>query len=251
MAGSKLLIFTELAEQYDLLYSWKDYGGESTRLEGIARRYGRPGRTTWLDVACGTGRHLQFLSRTHSSVGLDASREMLRVARRRLRGVRLMLGDMRTFRLDRKFDVVSCLFSAIGHLSSESDVLATFSNFARHLRSGGVAIVEPWIEPSGFLPGMIHLVSYQGPKSTVVRLASSSRRGRRSFIHYHYLVGRRGHGIRSLEETDVGLMVPRERLLSLLDRAGFDSRFLSRGLTGKRGLLVGVKREGPDTTRVR
>ncbi len=169
VTGSGLSQFHELAEYYDAINDWKDYRVESERLETIARRFGRPGRTTWLDVACGTGRHLQFLGRRHSTVGVDSSREMLRFARRRLPGVRLVLGDMRTFRLNRRFDVVSCLFSAIGHLKTKEEVRTAFANFARHLNPGGVTIVEPWIEPSAFRSGMIHLRTHESPAVTVVR----------------------------------------------------------------------------------
>lgn len=118
----------------------------------MVRHLGRSEKTSWLDVACGTGRHLEFLRQKYSVMGVDGSREMLQIARRRLPGIRLVLGDMRSFRVHRRFDVVSCLFSAIGHLPSDRDVRATFANFERHLNPGGIAIVEPWIEPSAFRP---------------------------------------------------------------------------------------------------
>jgi ubiquinone/menaquinone biosynthesis C-methylase UbiE len=233
--------FHQFARYYDLINDWKDYRRESQRLESIARRFGRAGRTTWLDVACGTGRHLEHLGRRHSTMGVDASPEMLRIARRRLPGVRLVLGDMRTFRLKRRFDVVSCLFSAIGHLRTKADALATFGNFARHLNPGGVAIVEPWILPSAFRTGHIHLRTYQDSSITIARVASSSRRGSRSLIHYHFLIGQPGHGVRYFEETDVGLLLSREELLELMTRAGLRPRFFSRGFLPGRGLLLGVK----------
>jgi dTDP-3-amino-3,6-dideoxy-alpha-D-glucopyranose N,N-dimethyltransferase/dTDP-3-amino-3,4,6-trideoxy-alpha-D-glucopyranose N,N-dimethyltransferase/N-methyltransferase len=166
---------------------------------------------------------------------------MLVIARRRLPGVRLVLGDMRTFRLDRRFEVVSCLFSAIGHLGSKEDVRKTFANFARHLTPGGVTIVEPWIEPAKFRSGFINLRTFESPDLTVARCASSRRRGNRSTIHFHFLIGKPGHEIRHSEVTDVGLLLSRKELLQLMRSAGLAPRFLSRGLTAGRGLLVGVK----------
>jgi SAM-dependent methyltransferase len=233
--------FHELAEFYDPLNDWKDYRGESDRIEAIARRFGRSGRTSWLDVACGTGRHLEFLRRRHPVVGVDVSRDMLRFARRRLPGIRLVLGDMRSFRLNRQFDVVSCLFSAIGHLKTERDVGMTFANFAQHLNPGGVAIVEPWIPPSAFRPGSIHLRTYESPTLTVVRLASSSRRGNRSIVRYHFLVGKPGREVLYREVTDVGLLLSREGLSRLMRSAGLRAHFLDPGLMPGRGLLIGVK----------
>ncbi len=186
--------YGELAKYYDGLNAMKDYRAEAGRLEAIARRYGRPGPTTWLDVACGTGRHLEFLRRHHPVAGVDASREMLRVARRRLPKVRLVLADMRTFRLNERFDVVSCLFSAVGHLRTERELATTFANFARHLNPGGVAIVEPWIDPSMYRSSMLHVRTYDTPAVKVARCAFSSRRGNHSVIHYHYLIAETGRG---------------------------------------------------------
>ncbi|MFZ1024376.1 MAG: methyltransferase domain-containing protein [Thermoplasmata archaeon] len=241
MSETGLAQFHELATYYDAINDWKDYRGETRRLEAIARRYGRPGKTAWLDVACGTGRHLEYLSRSHFTTGLDGSRDMLRLARRRLPRVRLVLGDMRSFRIRRQFDVVSCLFSAIGHLDTKEDVRKAFANFARHVKDDGVVIVEPWISPNSFRPGAIHLRSHQSPGLTVVRLAFSRRRGNHSQIHYHYLIGEPGREIRHLEETDDGLLLSREELQDLMRSVGLKPYFFTRGLTRGRGLLVGVR----------
>ena len=241
MPHAEPLMFHRLASYYDDLVGAKDYGAESSRLESLARRYGRSRGGTWLDVACGTGRHLSFLRRHYAVTGVDASRAMLRVARRRLPGIRLVLADMRNFRLNETFDVVSCLFSAIGHLETERDLEKTFENFARHLNPGGVVVVEPWIDPADFRTGYVHHLIRQTPSVTVVRMAFSSARGKRSAVHYHYLIGRTGRGIGHFEEVVGGLLVSRRRLLELMGRAGLATRFLKEGLTPGRGLLVGVK----------
>ena len=234
-------MFGRLARHYDELYATKDYRGEVRRLENLARRFGRAARATWLDVACGTGRHLEYLRRNHDVVGVDASSEMLRWARRRLRGVRLIRGDMRTFRVGQRFDVVTCLFSAIGHLQTERDVEEAFSNFARHTNPGGVVIVEPWIDPADFRVGHLHLVTHRRPDAILVRLASSSRRENHSVIQYHYLLGETGKGIRHLTETDVGLLVSRRRLLGIMRRVGLEPHLYSPGLSTGRSLILGRK----------
>lgn len=235
------LMFHRLASFYDDLVGTKDYRAETRFLESLARRLVRSRGRTWLDVACGTGRHLSFLRRHHAVTGVDVSREMLRVARRRLPGVRLVLGDMRNFRLAETFDVISCLYSAIGHLKTERDLGRTFANFARHLKPGGVAIVEPWIDPSVFRPGYVHLLTYQSPSVTVARMSDSSRRGNRSAVHYHYLLARAGRRLEHFEEVDLGLLVSRRRLTELMNDAGLTARFLPHGLPSGRGLLVGLK----------
>ena len=235
------LMFHRLAGYYDLLVGEKDYRTECQRLESLAKRFCRSGGRSWLDVACGTGRHLEFLQREHPVTGVDLSPEMLRVARRRLPGIRLLRADMRKFDLHDSFDVVSCLYSAIGHLRTERELAAAFANFARHLKPGGVAIVEPWIDPTDFKVGYVHLVSKSAGAVTVARMAYSFPRGTHSVIRYHFLIGQTGRGVRHFDETDIGLLVPRRRLLELMERAGLKSSFLRHGLTAGRGLLIGQK----------
>lgn len=232
-------MFHHLARYYDAFVAGKDYRAESRRLEELARRFVRSGGKSWLDVGCGTGRHLEFLHRTYRVTGIDASSPMLRIARRRMPATRLLRADMRDFRLKESFDVVSCLFSVIAHLRTERELRATVANFARHLKPGGLVIIEPWIEPAEFQSGFIHLMSHRTPELAVVRMSSSSRHGRRSLVRCHYLIGRTGKGIEHYEEVDPGLLVPRRRLLSLMREVGLTARFVRRGLTPGRGLLLG------------
>jgi SAM-dependent methyltransferase len=244
--GSQLSQFYALAPYYDVLNGGKDYRGEVRRLEEIARRFVPAGASTWLDVACGTGRHLEFLGRRRRVEGVDESPAMLRIARRRLPGVPLLRGDMRTFRLSRRFDVLTCLYGAIGHLGTRNDLRKAFVNFAQHVRPGGVVIVEPWILSEHFRPGMIDVRTREGPDVTTVRMTRSERRGRRSVLEVHFLIAERGRGVRHFREIDVGLLLSREELLRLMREAGLRPHFVRRGLIPYRGLVVGVRpRTGP------
>ncbi len=234
-------MFRELARYYDSIASFKDYRAESAALERLVRRFRRSNGRDWLDVACGTGRHLEHLRKHYRVVGIDLSREMLRIARDRLPGEELRRGDMRTFRLERQFDVVSSLFSAIGHLRSESEVRTALANFARHLKPGGVVLVEPWISPDMFQPGHVHALSGRTSDGVIARVSYARRRGSRSIIDYSYLIGTKGRGVAYVREIVPGLMVAPERLVELGNAAGLRARFLRRGLPSGRGLLVGVK----------
>lgn len=236
------LMFGRLAAAYDALCASKDTAREAARLDALARRYGRSGGTRWLDVACGAGRHLEFLRHRYDVVGLDRSRSMLRLARRRLPTTRLLLGDMRSFDLTEQFDVVSCLYSAVGHLGSVRELSITLRNFARHLRPGGICVIEPWLDPRRYSAGFVQLVSRSGPDGSIARMAiSRPRRGHRSRIHYEYLLGDPAGGIRHFAEDVSGLMVRPDRFRELLVAAGLRPRFIEAGLTPGRGLQVGLK----------
>ena len=53
-------MFTDSAHIYDAVYSFKDYGAESARIHTLIEERS-PGASTLLDVACGTGKHLEQL----------------------------------------------------------------------------------------------------------------------------------------------------------------------------------------------
>ncbi len=235
-------MYRALARYYDRVYQAKDYAREVRDLERVVRAEGpRPARD-WLDVACGTGRHLAVLRRRYRVVGVDASAAMLQVARRRLPGVRLVRGDMRRFDLRRRFDVVSCLFSAIGYVRTGPELARTFRTFARHLRPGGLLLVEPWVSPSDFRPGHVAVDVARGPDGFVVRAGISRRRGRLSFIDFQYLIAEEGGRIRHLEETETLRLSSEAELLRAARRAGLDARFRPlprwRSRRGRRSWLV-------------
>ena len=77
----------------------------------------RPARAL-LDVACGTGKHLERLAQDHSVEGMDLDAALLELALRRLPGVPLHQADMTSFELGRRFDAVVCLFSSIGYVKT-------------------------------------------------------------------------------------------------------------------------------------
>jgi len=51
-------MFSETAELYDAIYSFKDYAAEAERVRELVVRAGGPGGGALLDVACGTGGHV-------------------------------------------------------------------------------------------------------------------------------------------------------------------------------------------------
>jgi len=244
-------MYTDLAEFYDATYSSKDYRKEAARVADFARRAGRSGGREWLDVACGTGRHLEYLSRQFHCTGVDASPQMLRVARRRLRGVRLLRGDMRSLRLGRQFDVISCLFSGIGHVRTLAALRQTIRTFAQHLKPGGVLLFEPWFSRETWIPGMVHLLTASTPNLTIARMSFSSVRGNQSVLEMHYLVGRKGRGVLHAAVTEYSGLFDRGTTLRFLREAGLQPRYLHRGLLPGRGLFIAVRPAVATRPRVR
>jgi len=96
-------MFTETAELYDRLYSFKDYPAEAAQVRESVLAAGGPGEGALLDVACGTGKHAQALAAHYAVEGMDLDQGLLAAARERLPGVPLHHADMRGFDLGRTY----------------------------------------------------------------------------------------------------------------------------------------------------
>jgi|SRR5436190_459449 len=139
------------SEYYDLLYSDKDYEGESDYIETLFRGFSSRKIHRVLDVACGTGGHtIPLAKRGYSISARDISEHMLAQARKKVvmaglqDRVHLGRGDMRFFRRIGKFDACLSMFAAIGYLSSYEDIFAAFRAMHRYLKPKGLLIFDFW-----------------------------------------------------------------------------------------------------------
>jgi SAM-dependent methyltransferase len=102
----------------------------------------RPGAASLLELGCGTGAVMAGLAHDLEVTGVDRSPEMLAIAADRLPGSRLLEADMATFRLEKTFDVVICVFDALNHLPRFDLWLALFERAREHLAEGGLFVFD-------------------------------------------------------------------------------------------------------------
>lgn len=96
-----------------------------------------------LELACGTGGLLAELEAQYETVvGLDRSRQLLALARRKT-DAELVQGDVRRPALgDDRFDAAVMLGHALGHLTGEGDVQQCLDAVARSLAPGGYVFFD-------------------------------------------------------------------------------------------------------------
>jgi len=105
-------------------------------------RAARPGAKNVLELGCGTGSILKCLQEAYEVSGLDISRKMLSLARRKVPRSKLFRQDMVDFRIDGQFDVIVCVFDSINHVRRFSDWEKVFAAARRHLVPGGCFIFD-------------------------------------------------------------------------------------------------------------
>jgi SAM-dependent methyltransferase len=234
-------MYRESVRYYDEIYSYKNYKKEAEKIHRIIRKYKTSVGNSLLDVACGTGNHMQYLKRNYQVEGLDINPEMLRIARRKLPGVPFHRADMAKFDFGRQYDAIVCLFSAIGFVHTVARLNSAMRSFAKHVCPGGVIIVEPWFSPRTFKTGTVHANFVDKPNLKIARISTSLTHGEKSLNKMHYLIGTPSGVDYFTEDLELRLFTKGEYLESFR-AAGLATRYDLRGLTG-RGLYIGTRRK--------
>jgi SAM-dependent methyltransferase len=114
---------------------------ETPFLAEVFRHYGSVERV--LDVGCGTGGHLDRLSRLGlAGTGVDLNERMLDYARTARPHLQFHIADMRALRFDQEFDAVICLNTTFSYNLTNEDVVTALDCFHRALRPGGLVVID-------------------------------------------------------------------------------------------------------------
>jgi ubiquinone/menaquinone biosynthesis C-methylase UbiE len=229
------------AEVYDAIYAanGKDYAAEAGKLHELIQQYKTSPGNTLLEVACGTAEHVRYLQKEYQIEGLDLSQEMLEAARNKFPDIPFHQGDMADFELDRRFDVVTCLFSSIGYTKTLERMRQSVLTMSQHLNPGGLLVIEPWFTPDTWHPGAAHATFVDQPDLKIARMNISEGEGRLSWFELHHLVATH-EGIRYFTERhELGLFT-HEEYMGAINKAGLGAHYDPDGLTG-RGLYFGQK----------
>jgi len=232
-------MYANTASYYDRIYAFKDYADEAAKVACIVTSSCQSGGKRLLDVACGTGLHIEHLARIFDVEGLDISPELLAFARERNPAITFHVGDMRSFDLEETYDVVTCLFSSIGYMTTPDDLDLAIARMAAHLTPGGALVVEPWLTPDVWHPNTVHGMFIDDPDLKIARINTSQREGNLSIFDLHHLIGTPEGTEHIVEHHEMGLWTIAE-MTAALEAAGLDVRHDPEGITG-RGLYVGLR----------
>jgi SAM-dependent methyltransferase len=137
----------------DLVWLWpiisppEDYLKEGEFFIRKIKDHGGPKVKTILNLGSGGG-HLDWvLKRELQVTGIDISPAMMDLAKKLNPEAEYIQNDMRTARLNRRFDAV-ILHDAVAHMQTEEELRAAFLTAYEHLDKGGIfiTVVEEWIE---------------------------------------------------------------------------------------------------------
>lgn len=180
-------LYQNLARMYDLLYAYRNYEKE---VDFLVQNLLETTNPRLLDVACGTGMHLDILRKKLPLAilaGIDLNQGMLDVAGGKSIDADLVQADMRDFRMDGNFDIVYCLSSSIQYNLSREDFERTIASMRKHAIDGKVIFdlaycAERWTE------GFTNITANSDDRFEVAELYTSHSKGGFSFWNPLYLI---------------------------------------------------------------
>lgn len=186
------MVFDAYAAYYDLLYKNKSYASEASYVNQLIRRY-MTGAKEVLELGCGTGSHAhEMVKLGYNVTGIDRSEAMIRLAnerneQRQSETLSFIQGDLRNFRVDRKYDVVLALFHVMSYQISNDDLAAAMATAAAHLRRGGLFIFDCWYGPGVLTePPVTRIRRLEEGEFTATRLAEPVHYPNENRVDVHY-----------------------------------------------------------------
>ncbi|MFJ5302123.1 class I SAM-dependent methyltransferase [Streptomyces sp. NPDC088350] len=107
----------------------------------------RPDARTVVDFGCGTGRDLEILAERFECVGVDLQPGMVDHARRARPELDIRIGDMRSVRLRKRMDVVTCLGNSLAYVHDNEGIDLAFATFAAHAGPGALLVLCSPVAP--------------------------------------------------------------------------------------------------------
>jgi SAM-dependent methyltransferase len=149
-------LYAELSTWWPLLSPPDDYLDEAEFFHRVMAEADLPAAPTLLELGCGGGNNAAHLKARFAGVTLtDLSPQMLAVSRALNPDCEHLIGDMRTLRLGRSFDVVF-VHDAIDYMTTRHDLRLALEIAFLHYAPGGLALLVPDYVRETFRPGTDH-----------------------------------------------------------------------------------------------
>jgi len=187
--------YQKLAKFYDVIYSDEFYHKYAIFIKELIEE-NRIRKPFILDIACGTGKlihQLQKYIKDLSIEGLDSSRQMLKIARAKNKKVKYYNQTLTSFRTDKKYNIITCVFDSINYLTEIEDLDKAFKNVYDHLKDNRLFIFDfnttyhrglPKIIKKGRVSGY-DVIYHNTFKGNYWDLVIEIKRGKKAYKEHH------------------------------------------------------------------
>lgn len=129
---------------YHTLYGNRDENEASKFIEKLLSHLNPAPNSTFLDLACGKGRHaIKINSMGYSTWGVDLSEESILYAKQfESDKLHFKVGDMREVNFDQDFDFIFNLFTSFGYFNDRSENHRMLNAISKQLKPKGQLIID-------------------------------------------------------------------------------------------------------------
>ena len=231
--------YKELAKYYDLIYANKNYSGEVESIHEITSQYKTSPDNKLLDMACGTGRHIEYFKKYYDVIGCDLNQDMLMVAKQKHPEIMFIHSDMTTLEIEPRFDIITCLFGAINYLPDITSLHSAVESFAKHLVSGGIVIIEPFLFWEDIIPNHVSMSTVDEPELKIARINTSTTEGDYLHLDFHFVIGTPS-GVKYFHDPHNMLIISKEMFENAITTSGLEYHYV-KPEWARSGLVIGRK----------
>ena len=148
-------LYTDLAQWFHLLTAPGDYAEEANFYYQVILAASDREPQTMLELGSGGGNNASHMKNHFELTLVDISNQMLAISRQLNPECEHIQGDIRTVRLERKFDAVF-VHDAIGYMCTVDDLTRVIETAYLHCCTGGVILLAPDHVKENFKPTTSH-----------------------------------------------------------------------------------------------
>ena len=138
--------YDRVSAWYDKMYvDRKIYENEAMQVQSLVEKYKMTDGNYLLDLACGSGPHIEYWVDKYHVVGLDNNMHMLARAHEKWPQIMFVCGNMFHFSNLCNFDIVTCLYGSIGYAENIEELEQAVACVSKCMKQGGVFILTPGI----------------------------------------------------------------------------------------------------------
>lgn len=108
-----------------------------------------------LELACGTGRlSIPLAKKGFNTTGIDLSEQLLKRAIEKseeIKNIHFLKMDIRTFRLEKKYDLIILAHNSLCHLHDLESIASCFNSIKKHLKPNGIFAFDVLVPNFKFL----------------------------------------------------------------------------------------------------
>jgi SAM-dependent methyltransferase len=215
-------LYGDLAPWFHLLTAPEDYAVEADRYRALIED-AVPDAQTLLELGSGGGNNASHLREHFTCTLSDVSPQMLELSRTLNPGCEHVLGDMRTLRLGRTFDVVF-VHDAVSYMATEDELSDCLRTAYAHTRPGGIAVFVPDYTRETFQVRTSHggHDGVEGRSLRYLEWVTDPDPGDTTYeVDFAIVLREPGQEPRVVHDHHVEGLFPEHTWLHLLDHAGF------------------------------